>query len=147
MSIRFAKYQCSFSWDLFVLHHLENFLNKFSKFSSRYGAISVLINLIKYVIDLLSSRWVDTDLFGNLRKNLLELSSVENPIAIDIYFPEGLLHEFLHFFGIFHKRLQFFITCHCWDLMQINNFYNKKSCNKPKCKIDKQLLHIWMNSK
>lgn len=75
--MNYQKYRMKYDHSHVIsTNHHEYFFNKITKLIFRYSIISILINLIKNIINLLSCWIIDANLFRNLYKNLLKLSTL-----------------------------------------------------------------------
>ena len=55
---------------------------------------------------------VDSDFFGDLDEDLLELAALEVAAAVDVDLAEGVFHELLHLLGVLHHALELLLLCH-----------------------------------
>jgi len=97
---------------VFGTDHLEHFFNQIAELLSTDTVISVLINFFKYIVDLLTSRVVNSDLFCDLDEHLFELTSLEETTAVDVDLAESVLHEFFHSLCVLHELFELFVASH-----------------------------------
>lgn len=93
-------------------YHLEDLLDEVRKLFPGDSVIAVLVDLVEDFVDFFASGVVYSDFLGDLVEHLLELSPFEEARTIDINFPEGVLHEFLHFLGVLHHGFELLLLRH-----------------------------------
>ena len=110
---------------IFSSDHLEHLLDQIAELVPRDPVVSVLVDLVQDVVDLLAGRVVHSDLFGDLHQDLLKLAALEEATAVDVHLSKGLLHHLLHRLGVLHQVLDFLLAGHS---IQIRFNYIRTLC-------------------
>lgn len=88
-------------------YHLQYLLDQVLELFLRDLLVPVLIYLLQDVCNFILGWTLDCDILGDLYEDLLELSLLKEPVAVDIDCPKSGLHDLLQLVGVLHQFLEF----------------------------------------